>query len=91
MCQACVNEGRITAEELATRLGAGDKSVVVLGELEPKEFARQVTVMCLSLILEGMDPERVVDEAIQLAASYARNRKMAGAELEAFLAELAEL
>jgi hypothetical protein len=95
MCQSCVAAGEMTAEELATRLEAGDKSVVVMADLAPADFMAEVIRVSVSLIAEGLDPEQVVDETKLLVESYVRLspglRAMPEAERDDFLAKLAEI
>lgn len=52
MCQSCVNDGLMTAEDFAARLAAGDKSVVAMLSLDFPDFLESISA-CLALEMEG--------------------------------------
>lgn len=88
MCQACVDEGHMTAEELARRLSEDDRSVMALATLEPADFMREVAKACIGNIMTGMDPELAVELAKELVAIYVLARPMHEATLADFLVKL---
>jgi hypothetical protein len=89
MCQGCVDEGRMTAEELAAATAAGDTSVLPLEQLEPAAFSQELALVMLSAMLSGMAPERAVAVAVTVAQEYVRIRDLPPDTLEEILEALA--
>lgn len=74
MCQECVNEGHMTAQELADRLAAGDQSVVALGALEPGDFIETLVDMTLEVVSVGMPMDEALIIAFRVISEYAAMR-----------------
>lgn len=70
MCQVCVDEGKITQEELDARKAAGDLTYAPMFDLSRDDFSNALTEIVLAAIMEGMDPEEAVNRAEALAHEY---------------------
>ena len=85
MCQSCVDQGLMTAEDLAARLARGDKDVVAMVDLDFPDFLEAISE-CLALEMEGGLPLDVAIEAgkvavdIWLAAQAQQARELAALE-----------
>lgn len=88
MCQACVDEGRMTAEELATAVARGDPSAIALGSLEPKDFSKALASVTVSAMLAGMAPDRALAVAVLVAKDYVRVRGLAEDQLTTILNDM---
>lgn len=74
MCQSCVDEGHLTAKELADRLGAGDQTVVAIVALEPAAFIDALVEMTLEVTTAGMDMGEALQIAFRVIGEYAKMR-----------------
>lgn len=70
MCQVCVDEGRITQEELDARKAAGDMTYVPMFDLSRGDFMSALIEIVIAAIMEGMDPEEAANRAEALAHEY---------------------
>jgi hypothetical protein len=81
----------MTAEQLATELAAGNKRVVALQDLEPTEFARQLTALTVEAMVDGMDPAAAVAAALLVAKAYVAMRPISEEQRLQLLKELERL
>ena len=88
MCQGCVDQGRMTAEELATATAAGDITVIPLMNLSPKDFSKSLAAVTVSAMLSGMEPGAAVAAAVLVAKEYARTRDLSADDLTKVIEDL---
>jgi hypothetical protein len=71
MCQGCVEDGRISQEELDTAILSGDLSVMPIMDLSEGQLGHELFLMIREAVAAGMDLEAAVDEARILWAAWA--------------------
>jgi hypothetical protein len=91
VCQTCVNEGRMTAAELAEALAAGDLGAVAMVALEPPEFLVALALTVEQAIQLGTPLDEALEIGRECIALYCVIRPGVKRTVDALLAEIRTL